>query len=275
MLSIRNPLGMGGIGGSARALSRSPLGIIALFIVLVYGIAGLVLSISSSDLPDGAVWPLVLFLALFPALVLGVFAWLVAKHHTKLYAPMDYPDQDGFFRALSSDEQRQRLEAEVAEIVQDAQDPVSDLEPTRAQEDSIRSRVVVAEELAIREIEADNHVSIRRHIASGFGQRFDGVFIKDGKAHFVEIKVTKRKMWGRMGSDLVRKLRLLVNSKGHSDATLLIAVVTIGLSAEQRERGEESLQRQLGGAGHKFLLRVFGLEDLEQKFGLRGADQDA
>lgn len=83
---------------SARELSRNPLGLIALFIVLVYGIAALSLGLTST-LTQGERVPIVWFLVAFPVLVLAVFCWLVSKHHEKLYAPGDYKSDDGFLSA--------------------------------------------------------------------------------------------------------------------------------------------------------------------------------
>lgn len=112
---------------SAQKLARNPLGIIALFLVLVYGIAGLVFSTAAKSLATSERQPLVWFLVLFPVLVLAMFGWLVARHHTKLYAPSDYRDSEGFFRALTVGEQRARLDAEVESL----QGDIPDTEPIR------------------------------------------------------------------------------------------------------------------------------------------------
>ena len=83
-------------GQTARSLSRNPLGIIALFIALIYGIAGLVFSISSAHMDATQKWPLIWFLVLFPPLVFVGFVWLVANHSHKLYAPSDFRDDESF-----------------------------------------------------------------------------------------------------------------------------------------------------------------------------------
>ncbi len=62
-------------GETAKSLARNPLGIIALFIVMVYGLASLVRAFARSFTPGERV-PLTYFLITFPVLVLGVFAWL-------------------------------------------------------------------------------------------------------------------------------------------------------------------------------------------------------
>ena len=89
-------------GNAAYKLARNPLGIIALFIVLVYGFAALVTSFSSSFPADERL-PLVYFLVIFPVLVLAVFGWLVSRHINKLYAPSDYRNEDLFVQAITID----------------------------------------------------------------------------------------------------------------------------------------------------------------------------
>ncbi len=86
---------------AARRLSHNPLGIIALFIVLVHGFASLVVGTDQGlDRQESII--LVWFMVLFPVLVLLVFAWLVSKHHSKLYAPDDFSKGE-FLQAIRLD----------------------------------------------------------------------------------------------------------------------------------------------------------------------------
>jgi CheY-like chemotaxis protein len=84
-------------GQTAKGLARNPLGIIALFIVLVYGLAALVTAFASSLTADERI-PLIWFLVIFPVLVLMVFSWLVSKHSDKLYSPSDFKNEDNYVR---------------------------------------------------------------------------------------------------------------------------------------------------------------------------------
>lgn len=84
-------------GGIATGLARNPLGIIALFIVLVYGFASLVTAFGQALTPAERL-PLIYFMVIFPVLVLGVFAWLVARHSSDLFAPSDFKDQADYVR---------------------------------------------------------------------------------------------------------------------------------------------------------------------------------
>jgi hypothetical protein len=87
-------------GNVAYKLARSPLGIIALFIVLVYGFAALVTAFAGSFQPGERV-PLIYFMVIFPVLVLAVFGWLVSRHINKLYAPSDYKNENLFYQAIT------------------------------------------------------------------------------------------------------------------------------------------------------------------------------
>ena len=67
---------------------NNPIGVIGLFLVLVEAIAALV--VVNSSLPYSLNLILVLFIVIFPFIVLLVFYLLVTKHHQKLYSPSDY-----------------------------------------------------------------------------------------------------------------------------------------------------------------------------------------
>jgi CheY-like chemotaxis protein len=86
-----------GIVDAAKGLARNPLGIIALFIVLVYGFASLVTSFAGSFTHEERL-PLIYFLVLFPVMVLAVFAWLVSAHSGKLFAPADFKNEDNYVK---------------------------------------------------------------------------------------------------------------------------------------------------------------------------------
>jgi len=106
---------MDSFGKTAKSLSGSPLGIIALFIVLIYGFAALTLGISAKNLGTALQVPLVWFLVLFPVLVLLVFARLVTNHHQKLYGPSDFTDQALF---MELQQELRELKSEVNPVIE-------------------------------------------------------------------------------------------------------------------------------------------------------------
>jgi CheY-like chemotaxis protein len=84
-------------GETAKSLARNPLGIIALFIVMIYGFASLVTAFAGS-FTEAERLPLIYFLIGFPVLVFCVFAWLVSKHSGKLFAPSDFKNEDNYVK---------------------------------------------------------------------------------------------------------------------------------------------------------------------------------
>jgi hypothetical protein len=88
---------------SAKDLAKNPLGIIALFIVLVYGFACLLFGFSAEKLISQERMPIIYFVILFPIAILILFGWLVSKHHDKLYAPSDFKDDKSFLATINQD----------------------------------------------------------------------------------------------------------------------------------------------------------------------------
>lgn len=165
-------------GQTAQRLSRNPLGIIALFIVLVYGFAALVLGTSSDDLDASLAAPLVWFLVLFPVLVLGTFAWLVSRHHTKLYSPSDFKRDEHFLLALRPSLSRLEFAAPMAvptEIARPSDGPSvrTAIEPSR--------RVPAAlHEIAHNMLDSDTgepSVAQREEYRVGIYEKNRGVFL--------------------------------------------------------------------------------------------------
>jgi hypothetical protein len=97
---------------AAKGFTKNPLGIIALFIVLVYGFASLTLGVTAK-LEAAERMLLVEFLVTFPFAVLVLFGWLVSKHHNHLYSPGDFRSDESFHR------QKEIAERRVAEATAD------------------------------------------------------------------------------------------------------------------------------------------------------------
>lgn len=149
-------------GQTAKGLARNPLGIIALFIVLVYGLAALVTAFASSLTPAERL-PLIWFLVIFPVLVLVAFAWLVSRHSGKLFAPSDFKNEDNYVRmqmaavaslaAASTKPDAQTSETDIQKIV----DAVRQAAPARSSEtDGWRNHVLWVDD------RPDNNIYERR-----------------------------------------------------------------------------------------------------------------
>ncbi len=134
-------------GNTAQSLARSPLGIVALFIVLAHGFASLVVAFTSS-FSSAERMPLIYFLVVFPHVVLGVFAWLVAKHSSKLFAPSDFKNEENYVKmqmsvvaslsAAAAKNPSSSPEADLSRIV----DTVRAAKPATSTSDGWRHRVL-------------------------------------------------------------------------------------------------------------------------------------
>lgn len=260
-------------GQTAQRLARNPLGIIALFIVLVYGIAGLVLGISSGNLEPVERQPLVWFLVVFPLIVLGVFYRLVTAHHIKLYAPHDFPDAEGFFRALTPSEQRERLEQELRELEAELE-PSDGGEATAVEIEGTgfvktlptRHAWVLAEEFAFRELESEFGTSIQRQVAVANNYGVDGVFVEGGKPRFVEIKFTKQPRLLHAFHRGVGQLQRIADK--FKRASFVLVIVTDGVAKEQLEAELAKMQDRLNSEPFRIALRVYDFDELKKKYGV-------
>ena len=115
-------------GATAKELSRSPLGIIALFIVFVYGFVSLIM-INSDAFTSMERLLLIVFLISFPVLVLFVFAWMVSNHSDKLFGPGDFKNEEHFLQlktakvttslgAATAEAQQATTDADISKIVE-------------------------------------------------------------------------------------------------------------------------------------------------------------
>ncbi|MCE4073509.1 MULTISPECIES: hypothetical protein [Pseudomonas] len=122
----------------------NPLGVIALFISLIYGMASALLGYSADKLSQCERWPIIWFVVSFPVLVLAVFCYLVVKHHGKLYSPKDFSSDAGFLETLSPKEASARKRDEAVEFAVDAEAAVASAENDTIPSPSIENQTAGA-----------------------------------------------------------------------------------------------------------------------------------
>ena len=187
---------------SAKALTKNPLGVIGLFIVLVYGFACLVLGLGVSHLEASEKQPIIWFIVLFPVLILGVFYRLVTKYHKKLYAPSDFRDEKNFAEPLSEDRKEQRINEEITHIHQSEVTVAPDTgeAPSSTSLSAVRSRYTEAERLAFLATEEELGKPVQKYVriaAHGRKEEFDGLLLTEESAHVIEIKYFSRPTFNR------------------------------------------------------------------------------
>lgn len=283
---------LGEFGSAANNVSRNPLGIVALFIVLLYGIAGLVLGTSADNFAPSERLPLIWFLVLFPVAVLAVFAWLVSRHHQKLYAPADYKTDDAFLKTLTPEAQRRRLEQEVSQIgaidaepapaksavepsgpmsVREAVPPEVQFKPVRDFE-MYRTETVLAEDFVLRQLEVECGIPIRRQAALRRGNReiqLAGLMLKEGKPVGIDVMLMRE---GRFGNNLNNRAREMGGKAAQLAAlggvALIVAVVGVGLSEKSRRLISERFTVVIEGTKIPVELKWYDLDELQKLFGV-------
>ena len=102
---------------NTKGLTKNPLGIIALFVSLIYGFACLVLSTSISNMHNNTErLPLIWFIILFPLIILIAFIYLVVNHHEKLYSPSDFRGDDSFIFTIDERKRKLKIKEEVENL---------------------------------------------------------------------------------------------------------------------------------------------------------------
>jgi hypothetical protein len=200
-----------------KGLTKNPLGIVALFIALIYGFATLLLGVAANQLSPEERQPLIWFVVLFPIVVLGVFYVLVTRHHGKLYAPKDYQNDDSFLMTLSEKQQAERLDDEIQQTVEDvftrvdvkseATDDSQEVMFSRTNQAadkyendkinsyvSLRNKYRQAERFALLKLELDEGFTFKRQVSFGDDSTtaFDGVSINGNVVTAVEVKYLRR-----------------------------------------------------------------------------------
>jgi hypothetical protein len=169
-------------------LTKNPLGIIALFILLNYSIASLVFGIVNTNITENQRWIFIIFIILFPIIVLFVFYKLVTKYHTHLYSPGEYKDEANFIGMTNKKLER---EIEVKEIVEI--EKINNIEPNQKNKDKkIMNQYEKAEKLVLEKLAKERNVKVCRDLRLNRDYGFDGMLEGNNTIIYVEVKYIRR-----------------------------------------------------------------------------------
>lgn len=250
---------------------KNPLTIIAVFAGLAEVSGTAVLPLIHKDIQHIYVW----FLMLFPIILVILFFGTLNFNHRTLYAPSDFRDDEGFFRALTPAEQRQKVEKEAAEEV-GAQPVIGDaVAPEAAQQkQQFLQTYFQAEDLVFRELQAEYGKNVQRNVALAIANRtlkLDAAITLNRTLIAVEVKVITRPRWN---SKLVGTLRALAHNVNVAakqsgaywgGSVMLVAVTTFPLA--DHKDFELQLREELIDTD----LRLYELEELQRKYGVATA----
>ncbi|MCD8521609.1 MAG: hypothetical protein LRY72_05010 [Saccharospirillaceae bacterium] len=266
----------------AKDFARNPLGIIALFISLIYGFASLLLDSAAEKLTEAERWPLIIFIVIFPMMVLVAFYKLVTKHHGKLYAPGDFKDDKSFLRTLSPEEQEVRLEKEVKESFgQTKTDHIGDLaesdnqgahdrnnqderEKRKEEYRRFRQELEKIETQVIDQIAEEHSAKAERNVGiGGTDANFDAFLSFDeDRFTFVEVKVLRSSTPAMTMLDRVLYNAVVADKFFESHFKLILAVVYY-FEDDDLERVERFWRRKLSNCPANIELRFIPKSEIE------------
>jgi hypothetical protein len=253
--------------------ARNPLGIIALFISLIYGMSALLLGTSVKSLLPENQTTLVYFIVVFPFVVLSVFGWLVSRHHTKLYGPADYRTDKGFLDAghtVATVEVGQKLAQELAV---DAAEVASDIPQgvpaagehttASANRSSQLKEAYLAEGLVFQALQAELGGSVRREVELS-GLHVDGlIYSSDSTTTIVEVKIISASSsdWARRIREARNHLERAKSALKDEKIRLLIALVVRGNAGRVAEFKHRILKPE------DCEIRIYGFSELIERYG--------
>lgn len=260
--------GLKEFGEIAKKLSVNPLGIIALFIVLVYGIAALLLGVSAGTLQPFERLPIIWFLVIFPPIVLFTFAWLVSKHHGKLYAPRDFSDSTQFLQTLNRDGQVKKLNEEVKSLEDNTISSTEKPNPHSLPRKDLMTRVLISEDLVLRELSSEFGLNINRQMGIGDNIGLDGMFAKDGKGYGIEVKFIRQIPHVY---NAIKSLELIisnVNKYNWKNFNIILAAVIDDTTITNTNNIKDKIDKFTKESNMDITVKYFIFSDLLSKYGI-------
>jgi len=257
----------------AKDFARNPLGIIALFVSLIYGFANLLLSSAVKELTEGQRWPLILFIVGFPFIVLATFYKLVTKHHGKLYAPGDFKDDQAFLRTLSPEKIDERKDNEVVETIKaeeiaeatqsrpatyeaNTPQPKTTEYAPRQSFTEFKRELSIIEDAVIREISTELKVTHEKGVGLGETDiNFDAFLGRNNeKFLFIEVKAIRRSMIGSSIFDRTLYNAVVGNKFFDGKFKLILAIVYF-FPEDELPRFKEYISRRVSRCPAEIELR--------------------
>jgi hypothetical protein len=149
--------------------SKNYLTLITILIVMACLAVSLGFGLSSATLNLAQRWIFIVFLILFPILGLLLSVWLILKHFRKL--SVIEADDEIPWQIMTAERQKRKLNAAVDDLAYYLNIPESQMS-------DLRSAYIVAEDLALRNIEQELSIPLKRYMSLERVD-FDAILIND------------------------------------------------------------------------------------------------
>jgi len=267
---------------NAKGLSKNPLGIIALFISLIYAFACIVLGVSLNNLtvPNERL-PLIWFIIIFPVVILLAFIYLVVNHHEKLYAPSDFRDDDTFIKAMDLKDITLKTKNEVQELTKalniDTPKVISNSksdnkEIVNKKDDSIplEEKYKKAESWALCEFSLSHNLELKRNqkiVSPRYGTfELDGICRTEDNFYAIEVKYwTNSSVNNALKLKIQETLRYLNSAKNVLTRKNFIPVILIVMDSVDSSIRKAYIDfiSQIDNCAQ---LEIYEYQDLKKKY---------
>jgi hypothetical protein len=238
--------------------SKTQLIPIVLLIAIICLALGLGLAFADLDSPQR--WLLIACLIIFPIVSLVFCTWLILRNSRGLYVSRN--DSEMLWELMLPEAQRRKLNAEIVGIA-------SILKIPKEQLSDLRSAYIVAEDLALRQIEQELERPIVRHVTIE-GAEFDGILVNRDLVTFIDSfflvapEISQEKI-----KSLLKKVEFagkkVADLRNGTKSRLMLAVVT-QLDAESEAKLRSSLVDKFTSTPVDVDIRLLDFEGLQRIF---------
>jgi hypothetical protein len=176
----------------------------------------------------------------------------------------------GEVKPTSPEQQRQKSEVELAQIVQEQLQPpapVGEVVSATSNPKQLRSRFFQAEELALRAVQTEFNQPINRQVSIAPGIEADGAFLLNGELYLVEVKFIVRPK--NAGSTITRTLDYYDKAFGAHRTRSITIILALVFEYESDVRGGMLHLEELARASDlRVQVRGYSLRQLQATYGL-------
>lgn len=236
--------------------SRNYLIVIVSLFVLVCLLVGI--AATSPTLETLQRWILIGFVVVFGTFGLSLSVWLVLLQARR--SAVGISNREFGWKSSSTDSQRRKLNDSLREII-------AALKLSDVQIDDLFSAYIVAEDLALRQIQLEARENLLRHQSIG-GTDFDAILLKQDVITCIEVAflVTADVSQSKINEILnkVASAEKAFERSGKGANVRLLFVLITQLDAEGEARLRSSLVKQFSATSVDVDIRLFDFEDLQK-----------
>lgn len=238
----------------------SPLliGVVGGLAVLVLFLIGVAIALTMKFVEPSAQTRTIFLVTLLPLLGLAASTLVILRNTNKLSQNL----RDDFWELMLPENQRRKLNNQVRELS-------AILGIAKEQLGDLRAAYILAEDLAIRQIEQEKKLPLKRHIKVG-NSEFDAVFLSRDVSTFVDVtflvtsNISQKKIDAVLANvEAVKKNFKSIKSK--TKIKLLLVLVT-QLDAEDEAKLRESLSTKFTSTPVDVDIRLLDFESLQRIF---------